>query len=391
MAKTVDAEVLAGYITLGNLEGLRKFAPPSFDWRQPLAGDQIPALVHVITQGLTKPGRCQKNLLKIAEWLLKAGADPTYKIPQHNRSFNVWKVSQKDETKISVPYQGHSAVSYAFAWLSQLELSKGGADWSTDRKYIEDIVALFAGTTAGGNPHGADVIVPQSTVDIWESMRDLTSSHNVIFEASDGEVSAQDQILMVASPVLKAMLESAMKESTSRRIPVKDSSSSGVSLFLDVLYTSSTRQDPDHKTLLEAMDLAHRWQVQGVVQSLCTALQNMIDAKSFVAIAEAAVLKALPTLERACASFGSTNEQVQGMLKKGFDIQAPRPHVDSCCGERDGAQADSRLRHGVISWGKVNPPTQQEQEVTFSESGHLFVKTSVIFPPRAAAKESASS
>ena len=29
----------------------------------------------------------------------------------------------------------------------------------------------------------------------------------------------------------------------------------------------------------------------------------------------------------------------------------------------------------------------QEQEVTFSESGHLFVKTSVIFPPRAAAKE----
>ncbi|CAE7369889.1 klhl36 [Symbiodinium necroappetens] len=316
MAKTVDAEVLAGYITLGNLEGLRKFAPPSFDWRQPLTENQIPALVHVINQGLTKPGRCQ-NHLKIAEWLLKAGADPTYKIPQHSSAYALWKTTQKDETKISVSYQGHSAVSYAFAWLGQLQLGKGGADWSTERKYVEDLVALFAGTTAGGNPHGADVIVPQSTVDIWESMRDLTSSHNVIFEASDGEVSAQDQILMVASPVLKAMLESAMKESTSRRIQVKDSSSSGVSLFLDVLYTSSTRQDPDHKTMLEAMDLAHRWQVQGVVQSLCTALQNMIDAKSFVAIAEAAVLKALPTLERACASFGSTNEQVQGMLKKG--------------------------------------------------------------------------
>ena len=76
----------------------------------------------------------------------------------------------------------------------------------------------------------------------------------MIFEASDGEVSAHDHALAVASPVLKAMLESAMKEGTSRRIQSKDSSASGVSLFLDPLYTSSTREDPDHRTMLEALD-----------------------------------------------------------------------------------------------------------------------------------------
>jgi len=43
----------------------------------------------------------------------------------------------------------------------------------------------------------------------------------------------------------------------------------------------------------------------------------MIDAQSFVAIAEAAALKGLEMLERACASFGATNQKVQAMLKKG--------------------------------------------------------------------------
>lgn len=159
--------------------------------------------------------------------------------------------------------------------------------------------------------------MPQVTLDLWESIRHLTSSHNVIFDTSDGEVSAHDHVLAVASPVLQAMLESAMKEGTSRRIQVKDSPSSGISLFLDVLYTSSTRADPDHQTMLVALDLAHRWQVHGVVQTLCSALCDMIDVKSFAAIAEAAVLKGLEMLVRACTSFGSQNEQVQKMRRNG--------------------------------------------------------------------------
>ena len=61
----------------------------------------------------------------------------------------------------------------------------------------------------------------------------MTSTHDLLFETADGEVSAHEQILTAASPVLKAMLESIMKEGSSRRIQIKDSSESGVSLFLD--------------------------------------------------------------------------------------------------------------------------------------------------------------
>ena len=187
MATTVDAEVLAGYITLANLEGLRKFAPPDFDWRQPLGSVKEPALVLVITQGLITGNHASQ--LQIAEWLLKAGAEPTYKITQNSGCCRVWEVNQKDTTELKVPYEGHSAVSFAFAWLGQFQLGKGGADWSRERKFMEDMVGLFARTTPGKKSHGADVTVPQSTVDLWESMRDSASSHNVIFEASDGEVS----------------------------------------------------------------------------------------------------------------------------------------------------------------------------------------------------------
>ena len=150
-----------------------------------------------------------------------------------------------------------------------------------------------------------------------ESVREMTSTHNVIFETADDEVSAHDFILMTASPVLKAMLQATMKEGLSKRISVKDSSSSGVRLFVDMLYTSSTRDDPDYKTVLVALDLAHRWQANGVVSVLSGILPEMIAVDSFAGIAEAAVLKGLEPLQQECRSFGASNAKIKTMLKKG--------------------------------------------------------------------------
>ena len=41
----------------------------------------------------------------------------------------------------------------------------------------------------------------------------------------------------------------------------QDSASSGVRLFLDMVYSSSSRDEPDYKSALVALDLAHRWQL----------------------------------------------------------------------------------------------------------------------------------
>ena len=43
---------------------------------------------------------------------------------------------------------------------------------------------------------------------------------------------------------------------------------------LRILYTCSTQNEPDYKTALQAMDVAHRWQVDVVVSVLARLLQG---------------------------------------------------------------------------------------------------------------------
>ena len=340
MAATSDADMVHGFIKLRDLESLQAFTPRSFDWTQPLGKDGLFALICVLNYNVAacKDVAVRSQCLKIAEWLLRVGADARQKLPVENTCrWSVWKNSKNT---ITVECGGHSAASMAFAWLEKLEAAN--EDWA--KTYLKDFLALVARFNASRGSECAEVTVPQSTLVLWESMRDLTTSHNVIFQSSDGEVSAHDQILMLASPVLKAMLASDMKEGSSLRIEIEDSSSSGVSLFLDLLYTSSTREDPDHKTMLVALDLAHRWQVHGVVQTLCNTLRDMIDASTFVDIAEAASLKGLERLERACAQFGSQDEQVQGMLQNGSLPAAVRKLLGETASAASGKQDTMKKR-----------------------------------------------
>ena len=109
----------------------------------------------------------------------------------------------------------------------------------------------------------------------------------------------------------------SMKEGSSKRIPVKDSSGSGVRLLVDMLYTSSTRDDPDYKTVLVALDLAHRWQVDSIAPVLEGILTGMVTVESFVAITEAAILKGLELLQRACRTFATNNSEIKTMLESG--------------------------------------------------------------------------
>ena len=62
--------------------------------------------------------------------------------------------------------------------------------------------------------------------------------------------------------------------------------------LLRILYTCSAQTQPDYNTALQALDLAHRWQVQVVVTILCDLLCGMITDDSFAAISEQAALKA---------------------------------------------------------------------------------------------------
>ena len=233
MAAGSDVDLVYGLVTIGDLEALKKFTPCNFDLNQRMGCDQLPALMTLISR---PEYLSHSNFLNMAEWMLQRGADPQRRLPamdSKQKQINWFKVGDKASTQISVLTAGHSALTFVFAFVRLMQEGKGGADWSDTIALLKKFIAL---TARSAPATGERIPVHPSVVEFWESARDMTSTHNVIFEAADGEVSAHDHILRSASPVLKAMLDSTMKEGSSRRIAVKDSSATGVSLFLDIVY-----------------------------------------------------------------------------------------------------------------------------------------------------------
>ena len=147
-------------------------------------------------------------------------------------------------------------------------------------------------------------------------------------------------MLSLASPVLSAALASGMREGQLKRIAVRDSPAAACRLsldsaihtslltpvlrpgarllsiygrcrfFLDLLYTGTSTAEVDHGTVLGALELAHRWQVDGVTSMLEAALPSFLDDDTFAPIAEAAALKDLPDLKVALVEFAATSSAV---------------------------------------------------------------------------------
>ncbi|CAE7532303.1 Klhl6 [Symbiodinium pilosum] len=310
MASACDGDVIVGYIRMNNIQALRRFTPKNFDWNQ---GHGETRTLLLILAMLSAGADTYERRLRVIEWMLKAGADPQRRNSQTATPWQIWKTHDKENTMVTVSTAGRSPISFAFACVEAMRQA-ASVDWSARIKFFEGALELMATTKSRPDEN---IPVPRSVVDTWEAVREMTSTHNVVFEAADDEVSAHDLLLVAASPVLKAMLDSTMLEGSSKRISVKDTPSSGVRLFVDMLYSSSSRDDPDCEAALVALELAHRWQVLGLVSVIAGMLQEMLTESSFVAIAEAAVLRDLDWLQSSCVAFGEKNAKIQDMLKKG--------------------------------------------------------------------------
>eukprot|EP00435_Cladocopium_sp_Y103_P058190 s221_g20.t1 len=286
-------------------------------------------LMEGVACGLAGPNEAY---LDIIEWLVRSGADAGQRTPSSSQgNYSIWLIEDPDKTKLTVAYKGHSAISYLLAWKRasakivggervEQEGSKGelqdkargdhgDAEWSENLAYLDKALAKITLATRPRSLGRPKVAVDNSI----EKVLDATASHNLTFETADGTVTAHAHVLTAASPVLKAMLDSSMQEGESRRIRLEDCSSSSVSLFLETLYTCSTRSDPKSQTVLMALDLAHRWQVFGLVAIFS---EGMLCDENFVAIAEAAVLKDLDSVKKACHHFGLESRSER--LKKGL-------------------------------------------------------------------------
>ena len=229
--------------------------------------------------------------MDVLAWLLRMGADPMQIVP-HSCSFRMTPPEANEDIEL----KGHSAVSFLAAYRHATPVRE-------PLKPVVNFLDKALSTIAmHASPKRPRVSVDQSVLERWERMLHATGAHDVTFQTRQGPVTAHSHMLIDASHVLKAMLESSMKEGATQCIEVKDTSNKGVELLLQMIYTCSSQDEPSYETFLEALDLAHRWQVSDAVSIIAQALSGLLEPKSFPSIAEAAVLKGLEELKSACRS-----------------------------------------------------------------------------------------
>eukprot|EP00434_Breviolum_minutum_P010015 symbB.v1.2.008833.t1/scaffold556.1/size187764/4 len=302
-------ELFWAFMDIKNFDKARQCIDSDFrcDALHPKEG--ITLLVEAIGAGMCVTAAEEKQCLELIKALRVRGASWTQPC-RSKSSYSVWKLSDPEKTKVSVLYGTHTALSFVQAWLHLLDENK---KWDSEVSYLRKALEIFL---VEPQPSRNKLAIDEGIVDLWEKLFLATDSHDLTIDTADGPVTAHAQMLKEASPVVRAMLESSMKERQTQRIQLNDTPREAVSLLLEILYTCSSQNEPDYKTVLFALDLAHRWQVQVVVRILGELLEQMITDESFASIAEHAVLKGLEALKKACQKFGAESKIIQDQLKK---------------------------------------------------------------------------
>ena len=339
-----------------NLEQLRSSVPDDFDWTVLHPTRKTTVLLEALKPFPDDPMK-EAHCLNLIEWLVKAGANYSQKSGASNISYLMWKTDDPS-TKLSVPYKGHSALSFVAAWRQEFK----GKDHECEQRFLVKVVDAISRASSQRQSTRRRVIVDEGILENWEEFLHATESHDLTIEAADGCVTAHGQMLKQASPVVQAMLGSPMKERQAQQIQLRDTSSSAVRLVLETLYTCSSQSDPDYKTALSALDLAHRWQMEVVVAILSDLVAELITEESFAAIAEHAALKGLDTLKKACQSFGSQNAAIQAQIKKD---QFPKAVLDLFSGSKKTLTSQPAKKRKRL-WGATpagNPQSSRGKEL----------------------------
>ena len=223
-----QSELLCALVADGELEDIKKLNLEGFDWNT-CDPDGRTLMVVAIRSGMT--GRCQEALKKI-EWLISQGANITQKCT--GGTWSIWKRGDEEASKLTLDCKNFSAVSLVQRWRESFKRVNPSQPWENAYNYLGQVWKVFANSSTSQNSR-PKVSIDEGIAELWEKYLLATSTHDLTIETADGEVTAHAQMLKEASPVVRAMLASPMKEGQAQRIEVKDTSSGAVSLFLEIL------------------------------------------------------------------------------------------------------------------------------------------------------------
>lgn len=309
---------------------LSKLIPPDWDWNQahPVHGTPLMATVNEGMR-LGTNGSEGAPLWKLLNCLLAQGADPRKVAIKASGQIcscgGTGEFPQLDWVKSD----GHSAISLVYAILNQLE--KHDKHYGLQIKNGEKMLEAFSKYEP--ECHDKKVCVSEDVVEMWEDilLQEQGSDVQLQVIGSTGQLAgnalrAHSVVLRRVSRVLGAALSTPMQEGNTGIIRVEGVSAEAVRLCLHLIYTGTTCSDsPKPALLLQALDLAHRWQVNHVVSMLERGLANLVSGATLAEIFEAAVLKDLHVLRNVCKAFAAKDVKHQAVLaQKLVDLQLSR-------------------------------------------------------------------
>ena len=232
-----QAELFWALLDAGEFEDVKKLNLEEFDWTTLHPTEGCTALISCITRAISNAHDkdASERAFSAIEWLIRSGASTSQKCPKHTKvCYSIWCTDNKED-KVEINCAGHSAISYVMALRKHIQ---DKPKWTGQLSYLGKVLKCFVSTSTGSSPDR--VSIPQGITEIWEKFLAAKEAHDLTIQTADGRVTAHAQMLKEASPVVRAMLESPMKERKDHCIEVKDTPSSGVSLFLEMLVGKST-------------------------------------------------------------------------------------------------------------------------------------------------------
>ncbi|CAJ1453248.1 unnamed protein product, partial [Effrenium voratum] len=211
---------------------------------------------------------------------------------------------------IAEEHSGHSAISLLLAIKRKLEC--WGAAYKHYMKRIDSLCSVFMeGGLVLHDPWKTLQYINEGVVQTWSSIMGDQDRADVELKAGgESSVWAHGLVLCNASPVLKAALGSLMREGRTQKVEVS-CSEEALRHLLALIYTGCPEKDHRMAVQLQALELAHMWQIGHLVEALETKICKQLpqelpeqlpeeQRRTMEELLQAAKLKQLPRLWAEC-------------------------------------------------------------------------------------------
>jgi len=278
--------------------------------------------------------------LSLVTWLLANGSDPTAVAPKSSEPISFeWEDPEYRELEVDIA--GKSAVTV------YIDIRDAAQEQCLDDEHerYEQVVTRMNALIEHmrKTPLGSvqkKLSVPEVLVETWERIFTLAAAEgDVCLISADQRIKAHAWILQESSPVVKAMLQSGMKESSGQAeiIEIKvDEPPTAVRAFLRMLYTgqlTSTGENVlDVAALLQVINLCHRWQVVGFMPHLESRACRLVNSDNVEAMLEVAALCNLTILRQACFRVAQVDTALRDNFESGRCCSVVATELELCFG-----------------------------------------------------------